>query len=207
MGGMDYAWGELCGAQSAQGVPGRLLAVGVSLVAAGFGREGDGDILVPERVPPIGEHRCSPVAADGQSRQERGVPVERAGGWQPCAEPCRGWGRCLPAASGACILRLHPSPASLPPRGAAACRHVRAAARRGGGEQGHTQAARGGGVWGGDEGSERGSHPGFPTAPRGAGGGGLGGGWWMPGARFFMVSEGSINSLNIQPFQVGFVEN
>lgn len=25
--------------------------------------------------------------------------------------------------------------------------------------------------------------------------------------RFFMVSEGSINSLNIQPFQVGFVEN
>lgn len=37
---------------------------------------------------------------------------------------------------------------------------------------------------------------------------GLRGGWWMPGARqFFMVSEGSINSLNIQAFQVGFVEN
>lgn len=38
--------------------------------------------------------------------------------------------------------------------------------------------------------------------------GGLREGWWMPGAwRLFMVSEGSINSLNIQPFQVGFVEN
>lgn len=59
--------------------------------------------------------------------------------------------------------------------------------------------------WVPSQGPIPGSHPSSrsPGSP-----GGLGGGWWMLGAqRFFMVSEGSINSLNIQPFQVGFVEN
>lgn len=135
---------------------------------------------------------------------------------QGAGSPGLGLGPVLP--SGGTAASVPASFAGIPPSLPAARRRGSVQARAGSGEarrlragtrRRRAEAAAGVGareLGGSGMGSNQGAHPRFPTAlgPQG----GLGGGWWMPGSRrFFMVSEGSINSLNIQPFQVGFVEN
>lgn len=133
-----------------------------------------------------GHTRLSPTA--GHNRQELSVPAE------PCAMPSQ-------TGAGASPGMMWSIPASLssilPSRVAASgmCRQL----------QGRSCQELRVPSWGPSQGPIPGSQP----SSRSPGSlGRLGGGWWMLGAqRFFMVSEGSINSLNIQPFQVGFVEN
>lgn len=166
--------------------PGRRgLEVKVSLGTVDSGQESDGDILVLERVTQ-GPQRLPP--ATEQSRQELGVPAE------PCAKP-----ELRPVLPSGMVWSISASFSSILHSRCGSSRHVQAAAR---------QELPGGA--GPILGPFPRSHSRVPSQlPHSAGSPGrLGGGWWMLGAqRFFMVSEGSINSLNIQPFQVGFVEN
>lgn len=180
------------GEETAPGRPGGLPA----LRAAAVGGWGGSRPLAPlhkelrPALPPI-----HPAAFVGM---KRGVSSGVFGGGD-FARVRAGARGAAPRTAGGAELRaqplLLPPPFALAPQPRAAT--SRATRRRG--------AVRRQGVWvrGGLRPGVPSSFPHGPAPPEG-----VGGGWWMPGVRrFFMVSEGSINSLNIQPFQVGFVEN
>lgn len=180
------------GEETAPGRPGGLPA----LRAAAVGGWGGSRPLAPlhkelcPALPPI-----HPAAVVGM---KRGVSSGVFGGGDFARVRAGARGAAQRTAGGAELRAqplLLPPPFALAPQPRAAT--SRATRRRG--------AVRRQGVW-----VRGGLRPGVPSSfPHGpAPPGGVGGGWWMPGVRrFFMVSEGSINSLNIQPFQVGFVEN